>query len=83
MDLAFRADGKKFSLFSGQSPVGLGGYFSQPKIDVVSDELLGRAGAGLGLALVDKLVRDMGGLVQYARENDRTVFRLLLPRATA
>jgi uncharacterized protein involved in outer membrane biogenesis len=52
MDLAFRADGKKFSLFSGQSPVGLGGYFSQPRIDVVSEELLGRAGAGLGLAIV-------------------------------
>ena len=39
-------------------------------------------GQGLGLALVDKLVRDMGGLVQYARENGWTVFRLLLPRAT-
>lgn len=43
----------------------------------------GRAeGQGLGLALVDKLVRDMGGLVQYAREAGWTVFRLLLPRAT-
>lgn len=42
-----------------------------------------RGGTGLGLALVDKLVRDMGGLVQYAREADRTVFRLLLPRAAA
>jgi two-component system, NtrC family, nitrogen regulation sensor histidine kinase GlnL len=40
-------------------------------------------GRGLGLALVDKLVRDMGGLIQYAREGkpERTVFRLLLPRA--
>ncbi len=40
-------------------------------------------GQGLGLALVDKLVRDMGGIVQYAREGrpERTVFRLLLPRA--
>lgn len=40
-------------------------------------------GQGLGLALVDKLVRDMGGIVQYAREGDpqMTVFRLLLPRA--
>ena len=40
-------------------------------------------GKGLGLALVDKLVRDMGGLVQYAREGSplTTVFRLLLPRA--
>jgi hypothetical protein len=52
VDLAFRADGKKFSLFSGQSPVGVGGYFSAPKLNVISDQLLGRAGAGLGLALV-------------------------------
>lgn len=52
VDLAFRADGKKFSLFSGQSPVGVGGYFAAPKLDVISDQLLGRAGAGLGLALV-------------------------------
>ncbi len=52
IDLAFRADGKKFSLFSGQSPVGLGGYFAKPSLDVISDQLLGRAGAGLGLSLV-------------------------------
>ena len=42
-------------------------------------------GQGLGLALVDKLMRDMGGVVQYAREGDpeATVLRLLLPRAAA
>ena len=52
IDLAFRADGKKFSLFSGQSPVGIGGYFAKPSIDVISPDLIGRAGAGLGLAIV-------------------------------
>lgn len=52
IDLAFRADAKKFSLFSGQSPVGIGGYFAAPELDVISNELLGRAGAGLGLSLV-------------------------------
>jgi uncharacterized protein involved in outer membrane biogenesis len=52
VDLAVRADGKKFSLFSGQSPVGIGGYFSAPKLNVISPELIGRAGAGLGLALL-------------------------------
>ncbi|WP_375428367.1 AsmA family protein [uncultured Sphingomonas sp.] len=52
IDLAFRADGKKFSIFSGQSPVGVGGQFAAPKLDVISPELLARAGAGLGLALV-------------------------------
>jgi two-component system nitrogen regulation sensor histidine kinase GlnL len=42
-----------------------------------------RAGRGLGLALVDKLVRDMGGIIQYAREGrpEMTVFRIFLPRA--
>ncbi|QNE31236.1 PAS domain-containing protein [Sphingomonas sp. NBWT7] len=41
-------------------------------------------GKGLGLALVDKLVRDMGGIVQYSREGtpNETVFRILLPRAS-
>jgi len=45
-----------------------------------------RTGQGLGLALVDKLVRDMGGLIQYDRNEDKgekmawTVFRLLLPK---
>ena len=40
-------------------------------------------GKGLGLALVDKLIRDMGGIVQYSREGtpNATVFRILLPRA--
>jgi len=43
-----------------------------------------RDGRGLGLALVEKLVADQGGMVEYAREGqpERTVFRLLLPRAT-
>jgi two-component system, NtrC family, nitrogen regulation sensor histidine kinase GlnL len=42
-------------------------------------------GTGLGLALVSKLVGDMGGLVQYAREGapQHTVLRLLLPRAAS
>jgi two-component system, NtrC family, nitrogen regulation sensor histidine kinase GlnL len=40
-----------------------------------------RSGQGLGLALVDKLVRDMDGLVQYERiaQSGRSVFRVLLP----
>lgn len=52
IDLAIRADAKKFSLFSGQSPVGIGGYFAAPSLDVISPDLIGRAGAGIGLAVV-------------------------------
>ena len=51
LDLAFRADAKRISIFSGQSPVGLKGNFAKPGIDVVSPQLLERAGVGLGLAL--------------------------------
>lgn len=52
VDLAFRADSKKFSLFAGQSPVGFAGVFAAPKMSVVSKDLLARVGTGLGLALV-------------------------------
>lgn len=56
IDLAIEADSKKFSLFSGQSPVGIEGSFAAPKIDPISGELVARAGAGLGLgALVSPL----------------------------
>ena len=42
-----------------------------------------RTGSGLGLALVEKLVTDQGGFIEYAREGrpQRTVFRILMPRA--
>ncbi|CAH0355374.1 nitrogen regulation protein NR(II) [soil metagenome] len=40
-----------------------------------------RTGQGLGLALVDKLVRDMNGFVQFQRDEEakETIFRILLP----
>ena len=52
LDLAVRADAKKFSLFSGQSPVGIKGSFASPSLDVISPQLLARAGAGIGLGMV-------------------------------
>jgi AsmA family protein len=50
--MAVRADGKKFSLFSAQSPIGVGGSFGAPAINPISPELVTRAGVGLGLGLV-------------------------------
>ena len=52
LDLAFRADGKKFSLFSGQSPIGIQGSFAKPGINPISGDLIERAGAGLALGIV-------------------------------
>ena len=67
LDLAFRADGKKFSLFSGQSPVGINGTFAHPRIDVISSQLLGRAGAGLGLAV---LANPLAGVLAFVDIGD-------------
>ena len=52
MNIKFRARAKKFSVFSGQSPVGIGGYFAAPNYSVVSPQLLGRAGAAVALGVV-------------------------------
>ncbi len=52
LDLAVNADAKTFSFFSGQSPVGIKGHFARPGLDIISPELLARAGVGIGLAVV-------------------------------
>ena len=52
LDLAMRADGKKFSLFSAQSPIAVNGYFAAPDINPISPQLLARAGVSLGLGVI-------------------------------
>jgi hypothetical protein len=52
LSMAFRADAKKFSLFSGQSPVGIGGHFARPEFQIITPQLLTRAGAGVVLGAV-------------------------------
>jgi uncharacterized protein involved in outer membrane biogenesis len=51
LDLALRADAKTISLFSAQSPVGINGHFASPGLQIITPQLLARAGAGAGLAL--------------------------------
>ena len=51
MSLAFRADAKKFSIFSGQSPVGIGGHFAAPSFQIITPELLARGGIGVALGV--------------------------------
>ena len=67
LDLAFRADGKRISIISGQSPVGLTGSFAKPGIDVVSPQLIERAGVGLGSGAVRDASRGRAGVRRCRR----------------
>ncbi len=42
-----------------------------------------RQGKGLGLALVAKIIRDHGGIIECDSVNKRTIFRILLPMQDA
>ena len=50
--MSLEGDSKRFSLFSGQSPIGINGYFADPSINPISGELLTRGAAGLALGIV-------------------------------
>ncbi|MDB5736467.1 MAG: AsmA family protein, partial [Sphingomonas bacterium] len=52
VNIQFRADAKKFSAFSGQSPVGIGGYFAAPALRIVSPQLLARGGIAVALGIL-------------------------------
>ena len=52
LNINFRARAKTFSLFSGQSPVGIQGYFAAPKLALISPQLVTRAGAAVALGVV-------------------------------
>ncbi|GLS99040.1 PAS domain-containing sensor histidine kinase [Sphingobium jiangsuense] len=53
--------------------------------DLFNPFISGKSGGqGLGLALVDKLIRDMNGFVEYVRDKDlgESIFRIMLPMGT-
>ncbi len=52
LNLQFKASAKKFSAFSGQSPVNITGYFAAPKLQIVTPQLVGRAVAAVALGVV-------------------------------
>ena len=50
--MSIEGDSKQFSLFSGQSPIGIRGWFADPHINPISGELLSRAGAAIALGVL-------------------------------
>lgn len=52
LGLSLRGKSKELSLFSGQSPIGIDGWFAAPKVNPISKELLARGGASILLGIV-------------------------------
>ncbi len=67
LDLGMRADAKTISLFSGQSPVGIGGYFAAPAINPISPQLLTRAGVGVAAGV---LLSPLGAVIAFIDPGD-------------
>ncbi|MBL8647663.1 MAG: AsmA family protein, partial [Sphingosinicella sp.] len=53
---------KNPSLFSGQSPIGVGGWFAAPTINPISGELVGRAAVG---GILGALISPLAALVAF------------------
>ncbi len=75
--LSIEGKSKEFSLFSGQSPVGIDGYFAEPGINIVSGELIGRAAAAIGLGVVASPFAAVLAFVDFAGAKDADCAPLL------
>ncbi len=68
LDLHLRGKSKEFSLFSGQSPIGIGGWFAAPSINPISGQLVTRAGAGIALGVVASPLAAVLAFVDFGTE---------------
>ena len=70
LDMSLEGDSKQFSLFSAQSPVGIGGSFADPSINPISGELVARAAAAVTLGLVATPVAAIAAFVDVGDAKD-------------
>jgi uncharacterized protein involved in outer membrane biogenesis len=68
--MSLEGDSKRFSLFSGQSPIGINGVFADPSINPISGELVGRAVAGLALGVVASPIAAIAAFVDLGDAKD-------------
>ncbi len=74
LKLSLQGDSKEFSIFSGQSPIAINGWFAAPSINPISGKLIARAGASVALGLVASPVAAILAFVDVgdAKTNDCT-----------
>lgn len=68
--MSLEGDSKQFSLFSGQSPIMVNGYFADPSINPISGELLARGAAAVTLGLVATPIAAIAAFVDLGDAKD-------------
>jgi uncharacterized protein involved in outer membrane biogenesis len=81
--LAVEGDSKEFSLFSGQSPIAIGGYFAAPTINPISKELVGRALAGVALGVALTPLAAILAFVDFGEEKNTDCTAILAAKRSA
>ncbi len=72
LSMSIEGDSKEFSIFSGQSPIGINGWFAAPSVNPISKELIARGGAAVALGVVASPLAAILAFVDLgnARNND-------------
>jgi AsmA family protein len=83
LDLAIEADSKNFSLFSGQSPIGIEGYFAAPRIDPIKPELIKRGAIGAVAGVVLSPIAAVLAFIDVGEEEDTNCAPVLAGARTA
>lgn len=78
--LSIEGDSKEFSLFSGQSPIGINGWFAAPTINPISGELLARGAAGVALGIAASPLAAVLAFVDLGDAKDNSCTPILAAR---
>jgi uncharacterized protein involved in outer membrane biogenesis len=83
LNLTMEADAKNFSIFSGQSPIGIEGYFAAPRIDPIKPELIKRGAIGVIAGVVASPIAAVLAFVDVGEEKDTNCAPVLAGARTA
>ncbi len=70
LKMSIEGKSKEFSLFSGQSPIGINGWFAAPGINPISGELVARGGAAVALGVVATPLAAVLAFVDFGGEKN-------------
>ena len=81
--MSLEGDSKQFSLFSGQSPIAINGWFADPSVNPISAELLGRGAAALALGVAATPLAALAAFIDLGDAKDVNCAPILAARRDA